>query len=292
MFSRLITLAPFFFVFLWSTGFIGAKYALVYIEPFTLLMVRMFITLVLLGTMCWYWVKKWPTKNEIGHQMVAGLLIHGVYLSGVFAAIKAGLPAGITAIIVGGQPILTVVLSWYLYKARLTLRQSFGFGFGLIGVIATVLFTQGVADFSFSFTAVLYALLALLAITLGSLYQKHFGAKVELLAANFWQYASSLVLVTILSFTFETQEIEWSLTLILSLTWLILVLSFMATFLLLYLIREGEASQVASYFYLVPPTASLNAWVLFDERLVPAALFAMGLTVLGVYLVTSKGRSK
>ncbi|EAQ67341.1 putative permease of the drug/metabolite transporter (DMT) superfamily protein [Marinomonas sp. MED121] len=252
----------------------------------------MFITLVLLGAMCWYWVKKWPTKKEIGHQMVAGLLIHGVYLSGVFAAIKAGLPAGITAIIVGGQPILTVVLSWYLYKARLTLRQSFGFGFGLIGVIATVLFTQGVANFSFSFTAVLYALMALLAITLGSLYQKHFGAKVELLAANFWQYASSLVLVTILSFSFETQVIEWSLTLILSLTWLIFVLSFMATFLLLYLIREGEASQVASYFYLVPPTASLNAWILFDERLVPAALFAMALTVFGVYLVTSKGRSK
>jgi drug/metabolite transporter (DMT)-like permease len=287
LFSRFLWLVPFLFVFLWSTGFIGAKYALDYIEPFTLLMVRMIITLVILGGMSFIWVKKWPSKKDISHQMVAGFLIHGVYLSGVFAAIKVGLPAGITAIIVGGQPILTVVLSWFLYKKRLNVRQSIGFTFGLIGVIATVLLTKGVSDYSFSLWAVLYALIALVAITVGSLYQKHFGSKVELIAANFWQYVGSLMLVSFLSFTFESQVIEWSWTLILALSWLILVLSIMATFLLLYLIREGEASQVASYFYLVPPTASLNAWILFDETLVPAALFAMTLTVFGVYLVTS-----
>jgi drug/metabolite transporter (DMT)-like permease len=247
----------------------------------------MIITLVILGGMSFIWVKKWPSKKDISHQMVAGFLIHGVYLSGVFAAIKVGLPAGITAIIVGGQPILTVVLSWFLYKKRLNVRQSIGFTFGLIGVIATVLLTKGVSDYSFSLWAVLYALIALVAITVGSLYQKHFGSKVELIAANFWQYVGSLMLVSFLSFTFESQVIEWSWTLILALSWLILVLSIMATFLLLYLIREGEASQVASYFYLVPPTASLNAWILFDETLVPAALFAMTLTVFGVYLVTS-----
>jgi len=288
--SRFLWLVPFLFVFLWSTGFIGAKYALDYIEPFTLLMVRMVITLILLGIMSFFWVKKWPSKKEVGHQMVAGFLIHGVYLSGVFAAIKVGLPAGITAIIVGGQPILTVVLSWFLFKHRLTSRQTLGFLFGLIGVIATVILTKGVSDFSFSVWAVLYAVIALLAITIGSLYQKHFGTKVELIAANFWQYVGSLILVSFLSFSFESQQIEWSWTLILALTWLILVLSIMATFLLLYLIREGEASQVASYFYLVPPVASLNAWILFDETLVPAALVAMILTVFGVYLVTSTKR--
>lgn len=285
--TRILWLAPFLFVFLWSTGFIGAKYALDYIEPFTLLMVRMVITLFLLGGMSFYWVKQWPSKKDVGHQMVAGFLIHGVYLSGVFAAIKMGLPAGITAIIVGGQPVLTVVLSWFLYQQQLSLRQTFGFAFGLIGVIATVLLTKGVGNLGFSIWAVLYAVLALIAITVGSLYQKHFGSKVELIAANFWQYMGSLILVTFLSFSFESQQIEWSWTLVLALTWLILVLSIMATFLLLYLIREGEASQVASYFYLVPPTASLNAWLLFDETLVPAALFAMALTVLGVYLITS-----
>jgi len=285
--SRFLFLVPFLFVFLWSTGFIGAKYALDYIEPFTLLMVRMVITLILLGIMSLFWVKKWPSKKEVGHQMVAGFLIHGVYLSGVFAAIKVGLPAGITAIIVGGQPILTVVLSWFLFKHRLSNRQTLGFLFGLVGVIATVLLTKGVSDFSVSLWAVLYAVIALLAITIGSLYQKHFGSKVELIAANFWQYMGSLLLVSFLSFSFESQKIEWSWTLILALTWLIFVLSIMATFLLLYLIREGEASQVASYFYLVPPVASLNAWILFDETLVPAALGAMLLTVFGVYLVTS-----
>ncbi len=290
MLSRFLFLVPFLFVFLWSTGFIGAKYALDYIEPFTLLMVRMVITLILLGIMSFFWVNKWPSKKEVGHQMVAGFLIHGVYLSGVFAAIKVGLPAGITAIIVGGQPILTVVLSWFLFKHRLTSRQTLGFSFGLIGVIATVLLTKGVSNFSFSLWAVLYAVIALFAITIGSLYQKHFGTKVELIAANFWQYVGSLILVSFLSFSFESQQIEWSWTLILALTWLIFVLSIMATFLLLYLIREGEASQVASYFYLVPPVASLNAWILFDETLVPAALVAMLLTVLGVYLVTSTKR--
>lgn len=290
MLSRILCLVPFLFVFLWSTGFIGAKYALDYIEPFTLLMVRMVITLILLGVMSFFWVKKWPSKKEVGHQMVAGFLIHGVYLSGVFAAIKVGLPAGITAIIVGGQPILTVVLSWLLYKNRLTQRQTLGFAFGLVGVVTTVLLTKGVSDLSFSLWAVLYAVIALLAITVGSLYQKHFGSNVALIAANFWQYVGSLILVSFLSFSFETQEVEWSWTLILAMTWLVLVLSIMATFLLLYLIREGEASQVASYFYLVPPTASLNAWILFDETLVPSALFAMSLTVFGVYLVTSTRR--
>ncbi len=279
---------PFVFVFLWSTGFIGAKYALGYIEPFTLLLIRMLLTLTILLIWAIFRVKQWPSMNQARHQIGVGMLIHGAYLGGVFAAIKLGLPAGITSIIVGVQPVLTAFLSVFWFHQKISGRQSLGFACGFLGVVGTIGLTQGFSDFTFSPTAVGCALIALLGITLGSLYQKKYGANVDLLAGTVWQYFGCIIIMTILSFSFESQTIDWSFTLIASLAWLIFALSITAILLLMFLIREGDASKVASYFYLVPIAASIEAWWLFDETLSWLAIVAMGVTVFGVFLVISK----
>ncbi len=291
MISRFTSLIPFVFVFLWSTGFIAAKYALVYIEPFTLLLVRMLLTLCVLSVWALFRVKKWPSINQARHQMVVGMLIHGTYLGGVFAAIKLGLPAGITAIIVGVQPVLTALISVFWFRQKLSKRQSLGFVCGLLGVVGTIGLTQGFSDFTFAPASVVCAVAALFGITLGSLYQKKLGVNVDLLAGTVWQYVGCCIIMAILSFSFESQRIDWTFTLIASLAWLILALSIVAIFLLMYLIREGDVSKVASYFYLVPVVASIQAWWLFDETLSLPALVAMGVTVFGVYLVISKEKS-
>ena len=223
--------------------------------------------------------------------MFVGMLIHGAFLGGVFAAIKLGLPAGITSIITGVQPILTALISVFWLHQRLSNRQYLGFAFGLLGVVGTIGLTKGFSDFTFAPAAVLCALTALLGITLGSLYQKKQGATVDLLAGMVWQYLGCCIIMAILSFGFESQKIDWSFTLIVALAWLIVALSIVSILLLMYLIREGEASKVASYFYLVPIVASIQSWWLFDETLSPPALVAMGMTVYGVYLVISKQNS-
>lgn len=291
MISRFVKLIPFIFVFLWSTGFIAAKYALVYIEPFTLLLVRMVLTLCILSAWALCRVKQWPSMNRAKHQMAVGMLIHGAYLGGVFAAIKLGLPAGITAIIVGVQPVLTAVISVFWFRQKLSVRQCLGFACGLLGVVGTVGLTRGFSGSAFTPAAVICAVAALLGITLGSLYQKTHGADVDLLAGTVWQYAGCCIVMAVLSFGFESQRIDWSFTLVAALAWLIFVLSIAAILLLMYLIREGDVSSVASYFYLVPVAASLQAWWLFDETLSLPALVAMGVTVLGVYLVISQKQS-
>ena len=220
--------------------------------------------------------------------MIVGMLIHGAYLGGVFAAIKLGLPAGITSIIVGVQPVLTVLISAFWFHQKISNRQYMGFICGLLGVVGTIGLTQGFSGFAFAPAAVGCSLIALLGITLGSLYQKKHGANIDLLAGIVWQYLGCCIIMAVLSFGFESQRIHWSFPLIAALAWLIFALSIVSISLLMYLIREGEISRVASYFYLVPVAASIEAWWLFDETLSLMALAAMGVTVFGVYLVISK----
>lgn len=286
--SKLIRLIPILFVFLWSTGFIGAKYALPYIEPFYLLFIRMVFTIAVFLVLCLIFKARWPPLRLAGHQMVAGALIHGVYLGGIFAAIKLDMPAGIAAIIVGVQPVLTALLSWQLMGERLRAMQWTGLALGLVGVIAVILSTRQQANVEMTPLAIGFAIMALVAISVGTLYQKRFGGGVDLLTGSFWQYVSTSVLMGLLAWGFETREVIWSAQLIMALAWLVLGLSVSAILLLMYMIREGEASKVASYFYLVPLVACAEAWLLFDEALPPIAIGAILLTVLGVYLVVKK----
>jgi len=283
-----ILLIPFMFVFLWSTGFIAAKYALPFIEPFVFLLIRMALTIVAFLVLCQIFRAGRLTRHQAGHQMIAGLLIHGTYLGGVFAAIKWGMPAGITAIVVGVQPVLTAAVGRIWLGESLRKRQWLGLMLGLAGVTTVLLSSNRPDTFEFSWPATLAALMALIGISLGTLYQKRFGKNINLLAGSLYQYIGTALLMAFLAGTFETWHIVWDIQLILALTWLVLGISVVAILLLMYMIREGETSRVVSYFYLVPPVAAIEAWLLFDETLTTLGVCGMVVTVFGVYLVTKK----
>ncbi|WP_296059926.1 EamA family transporter [uncultured Amphritea sp.] len=283
--SRFTQWVPVLFVLLWSTGFIGAKYALPYIEPFYLLFIRMLLTLAVFTLLALIYRSRWPTLRQGGHQAVTGFLVHACYLGGVFAAIKWQMPAGIAAIVVGLQPLLTSLIGWQWLGERLRTVQWAGLVMGLVGVVVILLNGQNSEIAVFRPEAVVSIIIALFAISFGTLYQKRFGGKVDLLTGSIWQYLSTAVAMALLAFLFEERQVEWNMTLLLSLGWLVFGLSVSAILLLMFMIREGEAARVASYFYLVPPVTSLEAWVLFGEGLSLIQVVAIGVTVAGVYLV-------
>jgi drug/metabolite transporter (DMT)-like permease len=159
---------------------------------------------------------------------------------------------------------------------------------GLIGVITVLLSTSQQEGIVLTWPALVAALSGLVGISLGTLYQKRFGGTTNLLAGSVWQYISVALLMAFLTWTFETQKVVWDIQMILALGWLVLGISVTAILLLMYMIREGATAKVASYFYLVPPVASIEAWLVFDESLSALAVAAIATTVLGVYLVVKK----
>ena len=284
--SRLLGLIPIAFVLLWSTGFIGAKYGLPYAEPFTLLMYRMYITLGSFLLLIRIFSGRWPDMRGALHSMVVGALVHASYLGGVFSAIKSGMPAGLISLLVGLQPILTAVVARGWLGERINAVQGGGLLLGLVGV-AMVLANRGQETGSAAFgpDALLCALIALIGISLGTIYQKRYCSGVNLLTGAFYQFLSTALIMTALSFMFETGQINWEPQFVLSLLWLVFGLSVTAILLLMLMIREGEAAKVASYFYLTPPVTAIMAWLLFDERLDALTVGGMVIAVSGVYLV-------
>ncbi|WP_435276256.1 DMT family transporter [Psychrobium sp. nBUS_13] len=273
---------PAIFVFLWSTGFIGAKFALPYIEPFYLLFLRLALTVVVFGLLMWWYKAPWMSKRQFGHQAVSGLLIHGAYLGGVFSAVAYSMPAGVIALLVSIQPLLTALI---LFRTKpIKTLQWLGLALGFIGVVV-VLFSKGaIADFTFNWPMMIGALVALLGITIGSLYQKRFGQGVNLLSASTAQYIVTALLMAVLTYSFEHQQVDWQWPLIASLLWLVFGMSVLAILLLLYMIKNGASEKVASYFYLVPGITAIQAWLYFDEQFPPLAIGGMLLSLLGVYL--------
>ncbi len=282
---KLATLAPFIFVLLWSTGFISAKFALPYIEPFNLLFIRMVINLIVFIILVYLFNAKSLTPAQAGHQMVVGLLVHAGYLGGVFAAIKLNMPAGVVALLVGLQPLLTALLVYLSGNKSMRPSQWTGFLLGFIG-IALVLHGNGkLGLLEFDFWPFCAALVSLVSISVGTMYQKRFGANTDLLTASFFQYLSTAIIIGLITWQFESGIVNWQWPLILALGWLVFGLSVAAVLLLLFMLREGETSRVSAYFYLVPPTVAFEAWLFFDEVFSLEALLGVAVTVLGVYLV-------
>lgn len=275
--------APFLFVFLWSTGFIGAKFGLPHAEPLSFLLARYGCVIVLMTGVALATRAPWPTApTQWLHIGVSGVLVHGFYLSGVFIAIKQGLPAGLTALIVGMQPILTALGAGWLLQERITKAQWLGLLLGLLGVLAVV--SRQLASLPLG-PMLIPALVALLGITAGTLYQKRFCARFDLRTGSVIQFLPTAVLTLMVITLFGEFQVTWTGEFVFALGWLVLVLSIGAISLLNLLIRNGSAVNVASLFYLTPPTTALIAWALFGETLSPMALAGMGLAVSGVYLV-------
>ncbi|HYE01573.1 MAG TPA: DMT family transporter [Alphaproteobacteria bacterium] len=278
---------PALFVLLWSTGFIGAKFGLPYAEPLTFLFWRFLIALALLVPLALALRAAWPSSWRLaGHIAVSGLLVHAVYLGGVFAAIGQGLPAGVTALVAGLQPLLTAVLAPRLLGERVSGRQWLGLSLGFLGVALVVgekLLASGAA-LAFGPGALALAVLALLGIALGTLYQKRYCTGMDLRSGTAIQYLAAAAGTGLFAALLETGEIRWSWQFAGAMAWLVLVLSIAAIMLLMALIRRGEAARVASLFYLVPPVTAVEAWLLFGERLGPLALAGMAVAAGGVAL--------
>ncbi|MDD2884742.1 MAG: DMT family transporter [Dechloromonas sp.] len=274
---------PVLFVFLWSTGFIGAKYGLPYAEPLSFLLTRYGLVIALMGGLALLMRAPWPRERaQWGHIAVSGVLVHGVYLGGVFVAIKQGLPAGVTALVVGMQPLLTACGAGLLLGERVSLRQWAGLLLGLLGVGLVVSGKLGDGALG---PMLLPAVLALLGITAGTLYQKRYCARFDLRTGSLIQFGPTALLTAVAVAGFEEYRIEWTGDFVFALTWLVLVLSLGAISLLNVLIRNGSAVNVASLFYLTPPTTALIAWAIFGETLTLTALLGMAVAVSGVYLV-------
>jgi drug/metabolite transporter (DMT)-like permease len=284
--SPLAALYPLLFVALWSTGFIGAKFGLPYVEPLTFLTVRYAAVLVLMGLVVWHTRAPLPlTWRECGHIAVTGVLVHAVYLGGVFVAIGHGLPAGVAAIVVGLQPLLTALGAGWLLREKVRATQWAGLAAGFAGVALVVAHKVAAgAGLATLWTLLFPVALALLAITAGTLYQKRYCPSFDLRTGSLIQFIPSLVLTGLAAAATETMHIEWTGSFVFALAWLVLVLSLGAVTLLNVLIRSGSAVNVASLFYLVPPCTALVAWALFGETLTGLALAGMGLTVFGVWL--------
>ena len=279
------TLAALGFVALWSTGFVGAKYGLPWAGPFDFLAIRFLIVSALMVAIALLWRAPWPRdKRTWCHIAIAGLLLHGLYLGGVFAGIDAGVPAGISAMIVGTQPVLTAFAVGPLLGERLGRQQWYGLTLGLLGLLL-VLSERLTLPESEGLAALAWPLAALLAITGGALYQKRFCPDLDLRSGTAIQYVATAAAFTPIAIFLDHEPLQWTAEFLFALAWLSIVLSLGAVTLLFYLIRRGRAARVASLFYLVPPTAALYAWVLFGETLGPAALMGLGVIVIAVALV-------
>lgn len=280
---------PGLFVVLWSTGFVSAKYGLPYAEPLTFLSLRFLLVVALMLPLTFIMRAPWPrTPAQTVHVAVAGILIQGGYLGGVFGSIHLGMAAGVSALIVGLQPILTAFASSPLFGERLGARQWLGLVLGFLGVLLVV---EGRSTVSGVTPATLaLSVLALLSITIGTLYQKRFCGGVDLRSGSVIQFAAAGIVTFPLAIWLETMHVRWTMAFAFTMAWLVLVLSIGAISLLYVLIRSDAATRVASFFYLVPPVTALFAYAMFGETLSALAMVGMMLAAIGVALVVYQHR--
>lgn len=276
---------PALFVLVWSTGFLGARMGSPHAEPFTFLFLRFAVAAALFAAICLLWHAPWPKSwPEVRQALVAGALVHGLHLGGVFWAIHSGVATGTVAIIVGIQPLLTSTLAGPYLGERISPRQWLGLGTGLAGIALVV--GDSITISADQGPGMAAAVLALLGLSLGTLYQKRHGAAMNLRTGSTIQLAAAALLMLPLALMLETGEINWTGEFVFALIWLVLVLSLGAFTLLYFLIRRGAAARTASLFYLIPPVVAVEAWFLFGETITVTTLIGMGLAALAVALVT------
>ena len=281
--QSLLAAMPWVFVGVWSTGFVVARLAMPHAPPLTFLCWRYVLSLLAFGV----WIKAanvvWPKgRTQWAHLALSGLLMHAGYLGGVWAAVKAGIPAGTVALVVGVQPLLTALWVSARGQQRISASGWLGLALGLLGLVLVVWSKLGTGEVT-AFNLAL-ALLALASITAGTLYQKRHVMPVDVRSGNFVQLLAALV-VTLPLAAFEPGSIQWHPNLLLALGWSVLGLSLGASSLLMMLIQRGAATRVATLFYLVPPCTALLAWALFGEPMTAATWVGMALCAGAVALV-------
>jgi len=280
-----IKFAPIIFVLLWATGFVGAKLGTIDAEPLFFLFVRFAIAFALLGLFVIAWLKPRDVPwAEVWHSMQIGVLLHGIYLGGVFYAVSKGMPAGVASLVVSFQPFFTVFIAYVWLGERISLWRLLFFVLALAGIFLVLFPEFDIAAAIPGITGVtLFAtLLSTIAISLGAVYQKRHVKSLNLWIGTAAQYVGAASIVGIMSLFIETQRIVWSAPTVISMVWLVLVLSIGAIALLMYLIKQGDASSVASLFFLVPVVAFFMTWILFGETLNTVQIFGSILVVVSV----------
>jgi len=280
-------LVPGLFVLLWSSGFIGAKLGLPYAEPLTFLSLRFACVLALMLPLVLLARAPWPaTPRDALHIAIAGALIQAGYLGGVFSAIHHGMSAGVVALIVGIQPLLTAAFARRMLGEHVTTRQWIGLVLGITGV--TLVVWQNMSPQGLTSGSLVLAVIGLLSITFGTLYQKRYCPTFDARSGSVLQFAASFVLLLPLALATETMRIEWTGEFLFALGWLVLALSLGAITLLFRLISRGEATRVSSLFYLTPAVTALMAYLVFGETLSSLALIGMAIAIAGVAMINRK----
>ncbi len=287
--SPWIPAMPFLFVVIWSTGFIVAKFGLPFAEPLTFLLMRFAGVLIVLLPVVLVMKAPWPL-GRVRHIALAGVLVQAGYLGGVWCSIKLGMPAGLSALIVGMQPILTAFAA-PLIGESVRGRQWIGLLFGLCGVGLVV--ANKISLIGLSWQSIALCVFALLSITIGTLYQKRYCASFDLRTGTVIQFAASIVVVLPFAIVLEhlnpaLETVQWTPRFIGALLWAIFALSIGAIFLLFALIRKSAATQVTSLLYLTPPTTAVMAWIMFGEAFSIVGMMGMLLAVVGVALVVKR----
>jgi drug/metabolite transporter (DMT)-like permease len=282
--------APLFFVLIWSTGWIVARYSAEYADPLTFLCFRFASAGVLLLGLALVARAPFPkTAREWAHALVAGIFLHAIYLGGVWWAIRAGLPASISALIAAVQPIGTALLAPALLGERGSWRRSLGVALGLVGLLLVLWPKLSAANVgTSSLTIIAINVVAMLGSMAGFFYQKRFLPAGDLRAMTGVQYVGAFAIMLPAAYLLEPMRIEWNLTMGLVLAWSVLALSIGAIWLLLLLIRHGEVSRASQLIYLVPPTAAAQAWLLFGETLNALQIAGMALTAAGVAIASRR----
>jgi drug/metabolite transporter (DMT)-like permease len=274
---------PLVFVLIWSTGFIVARYGMPHAPPMGFLVVRYFLSAVCFGIWAGLAGARWPAgKVQWQHLAITGVLMHAGYLGGVWSAVKLGMGAGLVALLVGLQPVLTAIWVSQVGAANqgaVSRRQWAGLGLGLLGLALVVWQKLGLGEISA--VNLLLACGALLSITAGTLYQKRFVAPCDVRTANLVQLLAAFV-VTLPLALLETGGVNWNTHLMGAMAWSVLVLTLGGSSLLYLLIQRGAATVVTSLLYLVPPCTAVMAWMLFDEPITLFTVAGIVLTAVGV----------
>jgi drug/metabolite transporter (DMT)-like permease len=277
--------APAIFVVLWSTGFIATKYVLHNAEPLTYLAIRMAVVVGLMAVIVAIARPRWPDWTGVGHSIVAGILVHGVYLGGTAIAIAHSIPAGLSALIPGLQPILTSTLANRFLGERVSPLQWTGLLLGLAGVVLILHDRPMGGEAGWGWLA---SGASLVSITLGTLYQKRYCGEIDWRSGNLVQYVAVTIFYAAGALAFESNVVHWTREFVLGLVWLAVVLSIGSIGLLYWLIRRSAATSVASLFYLVPTVTAVMAYGLFGERLDLVAISGMVACAAAVFLVNRR----
>ena len=286
--QKLERYAPVLFVFLWSTGFVGAKYIVPYAEPFTFLTIRYFLAALILFAIAYAFKQPLKlNKEQFKASFAVGILLHVIYIGGVFYAVSLGVSAGISAVIVSIQPVLVSLLAVPLLGERLRWVQVVGLFLGVAGIALLLLpkVFQGDYTASTSIVGIIICVIALLGTSGGYLVQKKLGGEIPFLSGTGAQYAISAIAFAILSVATEDQIIQWVPEFFFGLAWIVFMLSIASIVLLYGMLRTGSASKVSSLYYLVPPVAAIQAYFLFDEVIGFVGIIGMAFAGLGVVLV-------